>query len=114
MRPLPALAAYCVAIFAAAALAIQPVAAQSVLRDAETEQLLKDNMDKLHAMAEALMKYETIDANQIDDIMAGRPPREPEDWHADEEPPASGEAEKVDHSKDSGSKGQIGGPAQQH
>ena len=31
-------------------------------------------------MADALMKYETIDADQIDDIMAGRPPREPRDW----------------------------------
>ncbi|MNF04832.1 ATP-dependent zinc metalloprotease FtsH [compost metagenome] len=31
-------------------------------------------------MADALMKYETIDAEQIDDIMAGRTPREPRDW----------------------------------
>jgi cell division protease FtsH len=41
---------------------------------------LTDNRDKLDAMADALMKYETIDAEQIDDIMAGRAPREPRDW----------------------------------
>ena len=44
------------------------------------KQILTDNRDKLDMMAEALMKYETIDAPQIDDIMAGRPPREPRDW----------------------------------
>ena len=43
-------------------------------------QILTDNRDKLDAMADALMKYETIDADQIDDIMAGRTPREPRDW----------------------------------
>ncbi|MDP3979578.1 MAG: ATP-dependent zinc metalloprotease FtsH [Pseudomonas sp.] len=42
--------------------------------------LLEENRDKLDAMAEALMKYETIDAEQIDDIMNGRAPREPRDW----------------------------------
>ena len=44
------------------------------------KQILTDNRDKLDAMADALMKYETIDAEQIDDIMAGRVPREPRDW----------------------------------
>ncbi|MGN8276386.1 ATP-dependent zinc metalloprotease FtsH [Pseudomonas sp. SMV71] len=44
------------------------------------KQILTDNRDKLDAMADALMKYETIDADQIDDIMAGRTPREPRDW----------------------------------
>ena len=44
------------------------------------KQILTDNRDKLEAMADALMKFETIDADQIDDIMAGRPPREPRDW----------------------------------
>ncbi len=42
--------------------------------------ILTENRDKLDAMADALMKYETIDAEQIDDIMAGRAPREPRDW----------------------------------
>ena len=44
------------------------------------KQLLSDSRDKLDKMAEALMKYETIDADQIDDIMAGRSVREPKDW----------------------------------
>ncbi|MEB0040696.1 MULTISPECIES: ATP-dependent zinc metalloprotease FtsH [unclassified Pseudomonas] len=44
------------------------------------KQILTDHRDKLDAMADALMKYETIDAEQIDDIMAGRAPREPRDW----------------------------------
>ena len=44
------------------------------------KQILTDNRDKLDAMADALMKYETIDAEQIDDIMAGSTPREPRDW----------------------------------
>ena len=48
-------------------------------------QVLLDNMDYLHAMVEALMKYETIDAYQIDDIMEGRTPRPPKDWEDDGE-----------------------------
>ncbi len=44
------------------------------------EQILKDNIDKLHSMTDALMKYETIDRDQIDDIMAGKDPREPKGW----------------------------------
>ena len=43
--------------------------------------------DRLHTMAEALLKYETIDQYQIDDIMSGAEPREPSDWSSDDEPP---------------------------
>ena len=42
--------------------------------------ILNEDMDKLHAMAKALMKYETIDAKQIDDIMKGEEPQPPADW----------------------------------
>ncbi|MDB2461456.1 ATP-dependent zinc metalloprotease FtsH [Gammaproteobacteria bacterium] len=42
--------------------------------------MIKDNIDKLHAMTDALMVYETIDKDQIDDIMAGIKPRPPKDW----------------------------------
>ena len=42
--------------------------------------MIKDNMDKLHAMSEALLIYETIDKEQIDDIMAGVKPRPPKGW----------------------------------
>jgi cell division protease FtsH len=48
------------------------------------ENLLKENLDKLNVMADALLKYETIDAPQIDDIMAGAQPREPKGWSDDE------------------------------
>ena len=41
-------------------------------------------MDKLHVMAEALMEYETIDASQIDQIMAGRKPGPPDGWGDDD------------------------------
>ncbi|MBM4229438.1 MAG: ATP-dependent zinc metalloprotease FtsH [Gammaproteobacteria bacterium] len=42
--------------------------------------ILQTHLDKLHAMAEALIKYETIDDGQIKDIMAGRPPSPPSGW----------------------------------
>lgn len=44
------------------------------------EKILRDNMDILHAMKDALMKYETIDAAQIDDLMERKEPRPPADW----------------------------------
>jgi cell division protease FtsH len=44
------------------------------------KKILLDNMDKLHLMAESLIKYETIDANQIKEIMAGNEPTPPADW----------------------------------
>jgi len=44
------------------------------------ENLLKDNIEKLHAMAAALVKYETINIDQINDIMTGQPAREPAGW----------------------------------
>src|SRR6187399_2246688 len=42
--------------------------------------LIEDNQDKMHAMASALLEWETIDSDQIDDIMSGKPPRPPKDW----------------------------------
>ncbi len=44
-----------------------------------SKEILVREMDKLHTMAEALLQYETISLGQIDDIMAGRPVRPPED-----------------------------------
>jgi cell division protease FtsH len=74
--------------------------------------LLDDNMDKLHAMASALIKYETIDHDQIDDIMAGRTPRPPRDWGDEEEQRPSG-GTPVGPDASSG-EGHIGGPASEH
>jgi cell division protease FtsH len=44
------------------------------------KEILETSLDKLHAMAEALIKYETIADDQIQDIMAGRTPRPPDGW----------------------------------
>jgi cell division protease FtsH len=46
----------------------------------KAQNILETNRDKLDAMAQALIKYETIDENQIKDIMAGRAPKPPADW----------------------------------
>jgi len=45
-----------------------------------SEKIISENMDVLHAMKDALMKYETIDALQIDDLMDRKTPRPPADW----------------------------------
>ena len=42
--------------------------------------ILETHLDKLHMMADALVKYETIDESQIKDIMSGKPPQPPADW----------------------------------
>ncbi len=42
--------------------------------------LIESHKDKMHAMATALLEWETIDSEQIDDIMSGKPPRAPKDW----------------------------------
>jgi cell division protease FtsH len=56
----------------------------------QAKQLLEDNRDKLDMMAEALVQYETIDAEQLKDIIQGRKPRPPKDW--DDDSPGSGSA----------------------
>ena len=58
--------------------------------------MIKENIDKLHSMSEALMIYETIDKEQIDDIMAGIKPRPPKGWN-----------DKDDDDKDSSSKENV-------
>ena len=47
---------------------------------AVARKLIEDNQDKMHAMAKALLEWETIDVEQLDDIMAGKVPRPPKDW----------------------------------
>ncbi len=46
---------------------------------AAARRILEENRDKVEAMAKALLEWETIDTDQIDDIMAGRPPRPPKE-----------------------------------
>lgn len=77
---------------------------------ATAKKLLVENREKLDAMAEALMKYETIDAEQIDDIMNGREPREPRGWDGGGDSGAP--QAKVD--EPDRSEKPIGGPAAEH
>lgn len=51
--------------------------------------LIEENADKMHAMAKALLDWETIEMEQLDDIMAGKPPRPPKDW-TPRNPPSGG------------------------
>ena len=70
-------------------------------------QIVTSSLDKLHSMAEALMKYETIDEEQLKDIMDGRTPRPPKDWDDSVPTPATTKpAEKPGPA--------IGTPAGQH
>jgi len=78
---------------------------------ATAKKLLVENRDKLDAMAEALMKYETIDAEQIDDIMNGLAPREPKGWQGggDNNGTPTAPIEIVESAEKP-----IGGPAAEH
>jgi len=77
------------------------------------EQLLKDNKDILHTMADALMKYETIDKYQIEDLMDRKPVREPQGW--DDTPPPSDDNIKPEDTTDKKKgKPSIGGAAEQN
>ena len=69
------------------------------------KKIVVDNLDKLHTMAEALLQYETIDAEQIEAIMNGRQPGPPRDWS---KPTGDRNAAPGD------SAGPIGGPAATH
>jgi len=69
---------------------------------ATAKKILEDNIDKLHLMVDALMELETINSDQIDDIMAGAMPRRPD------EPPPSGSSEDKPDSPP------IGDPAEEH
>ncbi len=79
------------------------------------ERILTEQMDKLHTMADALIKYETIDTDQIGDIMAGKTPRPPDGW-SDEGPTAGSPSEdkSAEGKRKSSPDGPIGGPASQH
>jgi len=71
-------------------------------------QILETDVDKLHKMAQALIKYETIDEHQIKDIMEGRDPRPPRDWD-DSTTPAGGKPRDREQPETP-----IGRPASQH
>lgn len=81
---------------------------------ARAEALLKDNIDILHSMTDALMKYETLDSDQLDQLMARTTVSPPKDW---EDGDASGSgnaaASKEEGVEDKVSKPTVGGPAEQ-
>jgi len=80
------------------------------------ETLLNDNMDILHAMADALIKYETIDSVQIDALMNRATVPAPKDWgDHDDDNEISGSGDAASKSeKDDKTDGSIGGPASLH
>ena len=57
---------------------------------AMARRLIEQNSDKMHVMAKALLEWETIDTEQLDDIMAGKAPRPPKDWTPRVPPSGSG------------------------
>ena len=65
--------------------------------------IINKQIHRLHKMAETLIKYETIDSNQLKDIMDDKEPRPPEDWDSDDD--------SSDNNKKSSD---IGGPATEH
>jgi cell division protease FtsH len=73
--------------------------------------ILKEHEDKLHIMAKALMKYETIDQGQVNEIMEGKEPTPPEGWEDSDDSSAPAKGKKA---KDSDTVGTIGGPASEH
>ncbi len=80
-------------------------------------QMLEAHKDELHLMAATLLKYETIDTDQIDDIMKGNPIRPPKDWDKPNDDDSAGDASstvKTDSKiKDKKPEKPISGPAGQ-
>ena len=79
---------------------------------AKAEQILEENRNLLELMKDALIEYETIDSEQIGDIMEGKKPRPPADWSDSDEDSSSGES-KID-AEEVDKPGSIGSPASEH
>lgn len=78
------------------------------------EKILKENIEKLHIMTEALLEYETIDPSQVKDIMDGKKPKPPKDWDDRGDPSASAPASASKGSSNSRPTGPVGDPAGEH
>lgn len=74
-------------------------------------------MDILHAMSDALMKYETLDRHQIDDLMNRKEVRKPDNWDQDKnsgKPSGTATVDKdVESKTEEANKPQVGGPAEE-
>lgn len=79
----------------------------------KAEKILKENMDILHEMKNALMEYETIDSEQVDDLMARRKVRPPAGWSDGSGGPGV-DVETNHADEDTSAKPEVGGPASQH
>ena len=76
--------------------------------------LLEDNRDILESMKDALIEYETLDSEQVDDLMARKPVRPPKDWHKfdnDTTPKDGSVVVDDDKNVEKGSEGAVGGTA---
>ncbi len=71
--------------------------------------LLEENRDILEAMKDALIEFETIDADQVDDLMSRRKVRPPKQWDDDSDNKPGGSATRAE---DSTGEGPIGGPVE--
>ena len=84
---------------------------RGIVEDAHgrSKHLLEDHLKQLHLMADALMRYETIDSGMIDQIMEGQAPDPPEDWQDgnDDSP------DVAEESSDGEDRTSVGGPAEQ-
>ena len=78
------------------------------------ETILKERLDILHAMTDALIKYETIDAEQIDALMNRKAVPAPKDWVEMDDDDDLGSSTTDKKTKKSSDDGTIGGPAGQH
>ncbi len=89
---------------------------KSIIDDcySRAQTILEENRDKLELMKDALIEYETIDADQIADIMAGNKPRPPADWSNNDDT-GSGSAKSAEEPVEpKASDSTIGGPAGEH
>lgn len=75
------------------------------------ETILAENADILEAMKEALMEYETLDSEQVEDLMNRKKVRPPKDWH---DSSFGGGSKSKDEAKEEKEPGSVGGPASEH
>ena len=81
---------------------------------ARSEKILKENIDVLHTMSDALMKYETIDKDQIAALMKGETPQPPKGWDDSSSSNDGGNNKAESAEEKSSSDSKIGGPAGEH
>jgi cell division protease FtsH len=79
-----------------------------------SNRILTEHRTKLDAMADALIRYETIDSEQIQDIMQGREPRPPAEWTDSGPTRGSGKGAGAATPESVAEGGTIGGPASLH